>query len=233
MHKIVEYGIVGALNYKNFRPPLHQPILSQCLKNQAFNLALDVGCGVGHSSISLSHFCKRVIGYDISKHMLKHAIKHEKISYTSTKPNIEYDLLCFFGSLNYITEFDVIGFIKNLTMNGKIICCDFKINYNPILKILKINPSEKKYNYQKNLNDYNLNLKLIESKISSFEFECDSIQLSHLMLTEPNIKKKISKKKVGHNKLYQILINELNDLLPSKKIKINSRGYYTLYNNKF
>ena len=53
--------------------------------------------------------------------MLKHAMKHEKISYTSTKPNIEYDLLCFFLTLNYITESDVIGFIKNLTMNGKII----------------------------------------------------------------------------------------------------------------
>ena len=47
------------------------------LKNQAFNLALDVGCGVGHSSIGLSHFCKRVIGYDISKYMLKHVIKQK------------------------------------------------------------------------------------------------------------------------------------------------------------
>ena len=53
MHNIEEYGIVGALNYKNFRPPLHQPILSQCLKNQAFNLALDVGCGVG--PVSYTH----------------------------------------------------------------------------------------------------------------------------------------------------------------------------------
>ena len=99
MHNIEEYGVAGALNYKNFRPPLHQPILSQCLKNQAFNLALDVGCGVGHSSIGLSHFCKRVIGYDISEYMLKHVIKHEKITYTSTKPNIEYDL-----SLIHISE---------------------------------------------------------------------------------------------------------------------------------
>ena len=82
--------------------------------------------------------------------MLKHAIKYPKIIYTSTKPNIEYDLLCFFGSLNYINESDIIGFIKNLNMNGKIICCDFKINYNPILKMLKINPSDQKYNYQKN-----------------------------------------------------------------------------------
>ena len=232
MHNIEEYGIVGALNYKNFRPPLHQPILSQCLKNQAFNLALDVGCGVGHSSIGLSHFCKRVIGYDISKYMLKHVIKHEKITYTSTKPNIEYDLLCFFGSLNYINESDIIGFTKNLTMNGKIICCDFKINYNPILKMLKINPSDQKYNYQKNINDYNLNLKIIESKSPLFEFECDTTQLSHLMLTEPYIKKQISKKNVGQKKLSQILLKELNDRLPSKRIKISSKGYCMLYNNR-
>ena len=232
MPKIEGRDIVDAFHYKNFRPPLHQPILRQCFKNQAFDLALDVGCGVGYSSIGLSHFCKRVIGYDISKNMLTHAIKHEKIIYTSTKPNIEYDLLCFFGSLNYIDESDIIGFTKNLTIDGKIICCDFKINYNPILKILKINPSDQKYDYQKNLNEYNLNLKVIESISSLFEFECDTIQLSHLMLSETNIKKEISNKKVGQKKLFQILINELNDVLPSKKMKINSKGYYTLYNNQ-
>ncbi len=81
MHKIEEYVIVGALNYKNFRSPLHQPILSQCLKNQAFNLALDVGCGVGHSSIALSHFCKKDIGYDISRYTLKRAMKYKKKLY--------------------------------------------------------------------------------------------------------------------------------------------------------
>ena len=119
-----------------------------------------------------------------------------------------------------------------MTIDGKIICCDFKINYNPILKILKINPSDQKYDYQKNLNGYNLNLKVIESISSLFEFECDTIQLSHLMLSETNIKKEISNKKVGQKKLFQILINELNDVLPSKKMKINSKGYYTLYNNQ-
>ena len=116
-------------------------------------------------------------------------------------------------------------------MNGKIICCDFKINYNPILKILKINPSVQKYNYQKNINDYNLNLKLIESKNSLFEFECDTTQLSHLMLTEPYIKKQISKKNVGQKKLSQILLKELNDGLQSKRIKISSKGCCMLYNN--
>ena len=73
-----EYDIVDAFNYNTYRPPLHRPILSQCLKNHRFNLALDVGCGVGNSSLGLTHFCKRVIGYDISKAMLKKAIKHKK-----------------------------------------------------------------------------------------------------------------------------------------------------------
>ena len=52
------------------------------------------------------------------------------------------------------------------------------------------------------------------------------------MLTEPNIKKLISKKNVGQKKLSQILLKELNDELPSKRIKISSKGYCMLYNNR-
>ena len=37
---------------------------------------------------------------------------------TSTKPKIKYYL--FFGSLNYIDENDIIGFTKNLILNGRI-----------------------------------------------------------------------------------------------------------------
>lgn len=227
-----EYDIVDAFNYNTYRPPLHQPILSQCLKNHRFNLALDVGCGVGNSSLGLTHFCRRVIGYDISKAMLKKAIKHKKINYISTKPNIEYDLLCFFGTLNYIDKNEVTEFIQNLSPKGKIICCDFKINYESILNILKIYPSELKYNYQKNLSDYNLNFNLLKSKITLLKFECDISELSHLMFSEANIKKELEKKGVGQKKFHQILIDELNNFSSSKKIIINSEAHYSLYNNQ-
>ena len=32
---------------------------------------LDIGCGVGNSTIALTNFSKKVIGYDINKEMLK------------------------------------------------------------------------------------------------------------------------------------------------------------------
>ena len=64
------------------------------------------------------------------------------------------------------------------------------------------------------------------------KFECDISELSHLMLSEANIKKELEKKGVGQKKFHQILIDELNNFSSSKKIIINSEAHYSLYNNQ-
>ena len=45
------------------------------------NRCLDLGCGTGHVSISLSKVCVRVTGLDISKEQLDSAFKAENIEY--------------------------------------------------------------------------------------------------------------------------------------------------------
>ena len=83
----LEYNFDTAFHYKAYRPPLHTIILDNCIGNLLFEKALDVGCGLGHSSIALTNFCDKVIGYDPSEPMIQQAKKHERVNYLS---NLKY-----------------------------------------------------------------------------------------------------------------------------------------------
>ena len=82
---------------------------------------LDIGCGVGNSTIALTNFSKKVIGYDINKEMLKNSLQHKRVSYINEWSNIKYDLLCFFGSLNYVQQNEIHNFLNVLKPSGNII----------------------------------------------------------------------------------------------------------------
>ncbi len=102
-------------HYSAYRPPLHKFILSKILKDRYFEIALDVGCGVGTSSLALVPYAKRVIGYDPSQAMIEKATPHPTITYTNLideLPN-SCDLLCFFGSLEYINPVALKNTLKN------------------------------------------------------------------------------------------------------------------------
>ena len=67
---IIEYNDDSAFHYKSHRPPFHETLLSQILKDQKFKNVLDVGCGTG---------------YDPSESMLKQSQKHPIVNYKKTK----------------------------------------------------------------------------------------------------------------------------------------------------
>jgi ubiquinone/menaquinone biosynthesis C-methylase UbiE len=45
------------------------------------DLALDVGCGTGHSTVALLPYARRIVGVDSSSEMLAQATRHERIEY--------------------------------------------------------------------------------------------------------------------------------------------------------
>ena len=79
---IIEYNDDSASHYKSYRPPLHETLLSQMLKDRKFKNVLDVGCGTGNSSIALTKYGESVTGYDPSGSMLQQSQKHPKVNYT-------------------------------------------------------------------------------------------------------------------------------------------------------
>ncbi|MEK9751347.1 MAG: class I SAM-dependent methyltransferase, partial [Flavobacteriaceae bacterium] len=127
-----------ANHYQSYRPPLHQELLEHCLKSTHFESALDVGCGVGTSTLALTSFCKKVTGYDPSVEMIQKATEHSAIEYYSDLNRLDnrYDLIVFFGSLFYVNATQLALFTQKQRQNDVLLCCDFKVNYSPILKAL-------------------------------------------------------------------------------------------------
>lgn len=76
-----DYNAGSAQRYAAYRPPLHALLLDQALAGRRFAQGLDVGCGVGWSSVALAAYCDRVIGIDASADMLALAKPHPRIAY--------------------------------------------------------------------------------------------------------------------------------------------------------
>jgi predicted TPR repeat methyltransferase len=147
------YNNSESIYYSAYRPPLHELILSEVLKGRHFKTALDMGCGVGTSSLALVPYAKRVIGYDPSQAMIEKATPHPTITYTNLideLPN-SCDLLCFFGSLEYIHPVALKKYTQKLVKGGQLICCDFEVDYQPILEKIELEPMRTDYNHSKNL----------------------------------------------------------------------------------
>ena len=117
-------------------------------RERKFKKTLDIGCGVGNSTIALTNFSKKVIGYDINKEMLKNALQHKRVSYIDEWSNIKYDLLCFWIIELYPAKRNT-NFLNVLKPSGYIICCDFKIFYNRFTDFLNLKIIKNKYDYEK------------------------------------------------------------------------------------
>ena len=182
------YNSLESNHYSAYRPPLHKLILSKILKDQYFNIALDVGCGVGTSSLALVPYAKTVIGYDPSQVMIEKATPHPTITYTNLVDELpsSCDLLCFFGSLEYIDAIELKKYTQKLDKGGHLICCDFEVDYYPILKIMGLEPMTTDYDHSKNLTDYP-NYEGFKEQIKQVEstsFSCSLEQLKSLLNAE-------------------------------------------------
>lgn len=175
-------------HYSAYRPPLHELILSKVLKGRLFKTALDIGCGVGTSSIALVPYANTVIGYDPSQTMIDKATSHQTITYTNRLEELpdSCDLLCFFGSLEYIDTMMLNKYTQRLSSGGCLICCDFKVDYASILKTADITVRTTDYNHSKNLSNYSEQSDFKEEicNVGFTSFNCNLEQLKSLLGAE-------------------------------------------------
>ena len=174
--------------YSAYRPPLHELILSEVLKGRLFKTALDIGCGVGTSSIALVPYTNTVIGYDPSQTMIDKATSHPMITYTNRLEELpdSCDLLCFFGSLEYIDTMMLNKYTQRLSSGGCLICCDFEVDYASILKTADITVQTTDYNHSKNLSNYPEQSGFKEEicEVGFTSFNCNLEQLKSLLGAE-------------------------------------------------
>jgi SAM-dependent methyltransferase len=182
------YNNSESIYYSAYRPPLHELILSEVLKGRLFKTALDIGCGVGTSSIALVPYANTVIGYDPSQVMIEKTTSHPNITYTNRLEELpDYcDLLCFFGSLEYINPVALKKYTQKLIKGGQLICCDFEIDYQPILEKIELEPMRTDYNHSKNLKDYpdHEGFKEYLRQVESTSFNCSLEGLKSLLFAE-------------------------------------------------
>ena len=175
-------------HYSAYRPPLHELILSKILKGCHFKTTLDIGCGVGTSSMALVPYAKTVIGYDPSQAMIEKATSHPTITYTNRFEELpdSCDLLCFFGSLEYIDTIMLKKYTQRLSNEGRLICCDFEIDYASILKTADITIQKTDYNHSKNLSNYSEQSDFKEEicNVGFTSFNCNLEQLKSLLGAE-------------------------------------------------
>jgi len=77
----------AAGRYDAGRPRFHHrllPTIRAMIGDQPRELALDVGCGTGHSTIILPELATHVIGCDIAPEMLAHAPQHDAITWIAS-----------------------------------------------------------------------------------------------------------------------------------------------------
>lgn len=77
----------AARRYDAGRPRFHHlllPTIRAMIGDQPRELALDVGCGTGHSTIILPELATRVIGCDIAPEMLALAPQHDAITWIAS-----------------------------------------------------------------------------------------------------------------------------------------------------
>jgi SAM-dependent methyltransferase len=216
-----------ANHYQSYRPPLHHELLEHCLKSKHFETALDVGCGVGTSTIALTNYCKQVNGYDPSVEMIQKASEHSAIKYYSDLNRLDnhYNLIVFFGSLFYVNTKQLAFFTQKQRQNDVLLCCDFKVNYSTILKALGISVGPYKYDHAKNLSSYGDTLyDLLRSERLETCFTCDRNEVAHLLLSEDAIKYTL-----GLVNKVDGLIQQLSDVFEDPKFTLEATLFYSIY----
>ena len=225
-----EYHSITAFHYKSYRPPVHQKILNRALGSSKFSKGLDVGCGTGQSSIALTHFCKKVVGYDPNLPMLKDAKTHPNVDYYSDLDlNNQFNLLSFFGSINYINQLEINKLLKLLAPEGTIVCCDFDIQFPSSIKPLLEGSEQGNYNPAKDLSLYEIkSLKEIEKGNFNLSFQSSIKDTAHLILGDSNFLSHLQNQ-YGSQDPYEDLVEKLRNYFSVEEINHSVKAYWVKY----
>ena len=225
------YDAYTAHHYNAFRPPLHGFILSQCLGQDLFSKVLDIGCGTGHSTIALANFCQKVVGFDVSQFMLQQALPHPKIEYTSqVNANAKFDLICFFGSINYIRPSELISILKQLVKGGQVICCDFSVVLDAVSKQCVQESFHSSYQPEKNLDTFAMTLPLqtLSEGNDSQIFDASIKQTAHLLVADSLFLQK-AQSHFNTPDPFDSISNKLLETYPGSSISLRTNHYWKRY----
>jgi SAM-dependent methyltransferase len=115
-----------AKGYADSRPYFHPLVIGRIKSyldlSKKLNIALDVGCGAGLSTIALLEIAERVIGVDPSEPMISSAIMKEGIEYFNYPAehlpfNQKFDLITLSGSINWIDRDKFFSEAKRIISN--------------------------------------------------------------------------------------------------------------------
>jgi len=186
-----EYGSVAARHYSAYRPPLHQMIVDEALKDQRCQTALDVGCGTGHSTIALKKFSRRVIGVDSSPAMLAAATQLDNTEYllgTATDLPLAaqtIDLVSLAGVLPYLDKAALIQeLIRVCRPLALVLPYDFRITMKPLKELFEIDhgAAQDLYDHAENFDDQG-SFDSVATATKRVSFNITSAAASHLLLS--------------------------------------------------
>lgn len=235
---IDEYDQITAKHYSAYRPPLHDIILKKCISaEENYTFGLDIGCGTGQSSVSLSKYCKKVIGIDPSNAMLLNAHSHPKIEYQNYAGknlkfgNNSFDIITFAGSLYYAKSQKLLDEVVKISKPyGSIVVYDFEFLSKPFLQKLGFVPAQQSdYNHDEDFSGLESNgLKLVSKGKEKCDILIKAANLSHLILS---IKEQYSffKDEFGKDNPHQFLTEKLEEISGSDESQIGFDIFHKQY----
>lgn len=230
--KILEtYESIVAWHYQSYRPPIHKKLIEESLPAMYFKKGLDVGCGTGYATLALVPYCDQIWGFDSSQAMLQHAKPHPKITYVSKLQRQDnFDLLCFFGSLNYVNTKQRTALLNRLSYNATILCCDFTLDLTPLAPVLGVRLPDIVYDPSTNLSHCNEAVLDEEGhKQEYFSICCSPMETAHLFLSDSNYLKTFQKHYMNPNPMTS-LTEALGDIEKKEKgIALMGATYWTRY----
>jgi len=234
-----DYDNITAYHYSAYRPALHLPILECCLEEKYFEKGLDVGCGIGHSSIALANFCNQIVGLDPSPVMLTKTIFDKKVNYLYWDarkipfPKFYFEIVTLAGSWYYGQSQYLLDEITRVTRSGGIVLLyDFNIVLNEVLSVLNTPKSESSYNHQINFSKFqSKHLQEVEMKKSSMTFSITSQELAHLILAVKSYYLFLEQK-WGKQAVFSKTVNNIQSYLMSTGSILTTNIYSTLYQKK-
>lgn len=228
------YNPSTAKHYQAYRPSLHQNILRSALgRSEKFNQILDVGCGVGHSSIALLKYGHKITGLEISAAMLEKAITHKNVDYICGAlaqyplPSSHYDLITFAGSLFYAKSQALLNEVMRITKEEAIILVyDFQIDLSPIVSKLNLTIPPSNYQHDTDFSDLQSSyLHLKETYFSPTSFTCKPQEIIHVLYANQTILTAINQMYPNPNEFQQ----HWNQLFGEEDLKLQAEINYNKY----
>ena len=187
------YNEARAYHYAAYRPPLHTAILREGLGSEPFTSGLDLGCGMGHSSLALRHWCNEVIGIDPSMEMIQRAIPEKGVRYVQSdgknipSNNSTFDVITLAGSWFYAQSKEMYQELIRVSKDkGVILLYDFSIDFTRVKKKLGLSIGKLDYQHDCNLDSYieNHRIQKTSEQVDHTVLEPSPENLAHMIMSE-------------------------------------------------